>query len=1097
MAANKRTVAGLSRTDRIQAHTAKTMTTAKKLWLGFGTLTTLLVLFGVLMLVRLPSIERNVHRMADTARPRSDATRELTLSVLDYAVIVSTHLDDRLGRSPATKVAAAEVDRHLAAYEILVETSRQRELAARFAAKWRGLYALGETLGDTVPATPEEVERFDAMRIQLEKFLNDDMQWDAVESYNAHKETAFQDLRALFGFLVILTAGCVVASMLTSIAVGRSIVRTEEALRESEERLRMAQAAGGVGTFDWDFKSNAARCSEEYFHVMGAAARKSHSVTFEEWQLWLHPDDRERVLGELGKHLANDDERASDYRIVCADGQTRWISYRGRITRNQAGEVIRMLGTVHDISDRKRAEENLSRLTTELHAKVEELSTLIDILPGAVLMADPECRRITGNRAFYEIIGLPQGANASLTAEQPDLPAGTCVYRDGRKLPPDEFPMQATGRSGRRIMDFDHDLVFPDGRVVSLLANTAPLLDEQGTVRGILGFYMDISERKRAEDALRDRTARLRAILNTAADAIITIDAKGIVQSVNTATERMFDYPAAEMIGRNIKMLMPSPYRDEHDRYLENHDKTGVNNIIGIGREVVAQRKDGSTFPVDLAISKVDRLNLFTGILRDITRRKQTEEELRRKERELTEAQRIAHVGSWSWDAKSDTTTGSDEFFRIFGLDPATQSFPAFREFDGRLFVSESWQRLNAAVQESMQTGVGYELELEALRGNVRIWIKTRSEVLRNADGQIVGLRGTVKDITQRKMDEQLLRESERFARSTLDGLSAHIAILDESGTILAVNEPWRAFAAANSPVSGNVEEGANYLRICESNVGQFSDEGPAAAAGIRAVLSKMLPEFTMEYPCHGPHEQRWFLMRVTRFPGDGPRRVVVAHENITKRKELEREVVEIASLEQRRIGQDLHDSVGQELTALNMLAGDLAETLRMNPGNESKLVERMVQGLQRSQKELRAVMRGLLPVAVDTEGLMAALSDLTDRIQLEGKVTCTFDCPEPVSVTDNLTATHLYLIAQEAVHNAVKHARPRNISIVLVSNEHLRLNVQDDGIGMPAQLTETNGGLGLRIMRNRASIIGATLTIESAEPTGTLVTCTLMSESP
>jgi len=136
--------------------------------------------------------------------------------------------------------------------------------------------------------------------------------------------------------------------------------------------------------------------------------------------------------------------------------------------------------------------------------------------------------------------------------------------------------------------------------------------------------------------------------------------------------------------------------------------------------------------------------------------------------------------------------------------------------------------------------------------------------------------------------------------------------------------------------------------------------------------------------------------------------------------------------------------------------------------------------------------MRGLLPVAVDTEGLMAALSDLADRIQQEGKAICMFDCPEPVSVADNLTATHLYLIAQEAVHNALKHGRPRNIRIVLQSNHRLILRVQDDGIGIPAQPAENHGVLGLRIMRNRAAIIGATLTISPAEPTGTLVTCAL-----
>jgi len=342
-----------------------------------------------------------------------------------------------------------------------------------------------------------------------------------------------------------------------------------------------------------------------------------------------------------------------------------------------------------------------------------------------------------------------------------------------------------------------------------------------------------IEELSAVKNQLQDKVAELAAVLHTAVDAVITINATGIIQSVNAATERMFGYTAAEMIGQNVTILMASPYREEHDSYLATYAKTGVKKIIGIGREAVAKRKDGSPFPVDLAVSEVGHLKLFTGVLRDIT-----------------------------------------------------------------------------------------------------------------------------------------------------------------------------------------------------------------------------------------------------------------------QRKELEREVLEIGSLRERRIAQDLHDSVGQELTALNILAVDLAETLRTNPTNGSKLVERMVHGLKRCQQELRTVMQGLLPVAVDSEGLMAALSDLAVRIRLEGKANCKFDCPEPVSVADNLTATHLYLIVQEAVHNAVKHAQPRNIRISLKSNHLLLLSVQDDGIGMPAQPTESHGGLGLRIMRNRAAIIGAKLTIQPAQPTGTLITCALVRKS-
>ena len=139
---------------------------------------------------------------------------------------------------------------------------------------------------------------------------------------------------------------------------------------------------------------------------------------------------------------------------------------------------------------------------------------------------------------------------------------------------------------------------------------------------------------KRSQSALeqvaRDHEAQIRAILDTAVDAIITIDDRGRIESFNRAAQRMFGYEAKEVIGQNVKMLMPEPYRSEHDTYLSNYLRTGRAKIIGIGREVVAGRKDGTTFPMDLAVSEVKLGNrrTFTGIIRDITDRKQLEREI-------------------------------------------------------------------------------------------------------------------------------------------------------------------------------------------------------------------------------------------------------------------------------------------------------------------------------------------------------------------------------------------------------------------------------------------------------------------------------------
>ena len=152
-----------------------------------------------------------------------------------------------------------------------------------------------------------------------------------------------------------------------------------------------------------------------------------------------------------------------------------------------------------------------------------------------------------------------------------------------------------------------------------------------GDRRMFTGIARDITDLRRAISQLEDSETRTRTILETAVDAIITIDGRGLVESINPAAERLFGYAAAEVVGQNVKMLMPQPYRDEHDGYLDNYLTTGQRKIIGIGREVVGLRKDGTTFPMDLAVSEVHlgSRQLFTGIVRDISERNKAEEQLR------------------------------------------------------------------------------------------------------------------------------------------------------------------------------------------------------------------------------------------------------------------------------------------------------------------------------------------------------------------------------------------------------------------------------------------------------------------------------------
>lgn len=143
------------------------------------------------------------------------------------------------------------------------------------------------------------------------------------------------------------------------------------------------------------------------------------------------------------------------------------------------------------------------------------------------------------------------------------------------------------------------------------------------------------------------QAAKLQGILESAVTAIITIDDRGLIESINPATERLFGYEAAELIGQNVKILMPEPYKGEHDGYLANYLSTSVKKIIGIGREVSGQRKDGTTFPIHLSVSEfsADGRRYFTGMIHDLSDRKHVEEALRESERRLAQSQKMEAVG--------------------------------------------------------------------------------------------------------------------------------------------------------------------------------------------------------------------------------------------------------------------------------------------------------------------------------------------------------------------------------------------------------------------------------------------------------------------
>ena len=211
---------------------------------------------------------------------------------------------------------------------------------------------------------------------------------------------------------------------------------------------------------------------------------------------------------------------------------------------------------------------------------------------------------------------------------------------------------------------------------------------------------------------------------------------------------------------------------------------------------------------------------------------------------------------------------------------------------------------------------------------------------------------------------------------------------------------------------------------------------------------------------------------------------------DITERKSLEEAILKISATEQRRIAQDLHDGLGQHLTGIAFMSKVLEEKLAEQVLPEAAEAAKIVKMVNQAIENTRQLARGLHPVAAEPLGLMSALRKWANEVEELFHIRCTFRCLKPLPIRDPNLATHLYRIAQEAVHNAIRHGKSRNIEVGLSrKNETGTLTIRDDGEGFQKQ-EGTQPGVGLSIMNYRADMVGGSLKVQPNEDRGVTVTC-------
>ena len=640
--------------------------------------------------------------------------------------------------------------------------------------------------------------------------------------------------------------------------------RAEEALRESEERWQFALEGAGDGAWDWNAQTNEVFFSRQWKAMLGYEEDEIGN-TLDEWDKRVHPEDKGQCYADLEEHFRGKRPvYQNEHRLLCKDGKYKWILDRGKVIEwADDGRPLRVIGTHTDITERKQAEEEFRALTARHLA-------ILEAIPDIIMEVDANKIYRWANNAGFEFFGedvLGKAADYYFEGEQDTYGLIQPLFIG------DENVIYVESWQRRK-----------DGEKRLLAWWCRVLKDANGIVIGALSTARDITESKRAEEKVREQVNFLRTLFDTIPNPIFHKDANGCYTGCNQAFLKFTGKRPEEVLGKTVHDMGPKDIADhyaEKDRELfehpgRQHYEWQVQNALGEVREVI--------FDKATLLDAHGAVTGLIGVISDITDRKRTENALVENENRYRSLFEMESDAIFLIDNRTGQLLEAnraacllygysrDELLARKNTDLSAEPEETQRQTEETPILPDNMVTIPLRIHRKKD---GTEFPVE-ITGRFFIW-----------DGRPHHI-AAIRDITERRLAEEALCASERFASETVDALSENIAILDEEGRILTVNESWRDFARKNASSLNGLIEGANYLEVCSNAQGAEADQAAEFAEGIRSVMRGEREQFMLEYSCHSPWEKRWFIGRVTRFRGEGPVRIVVAHQSITERKRAE-----------------------------------------------------------------------------------------------------------------------------------------------------------------------------------------------------------------
>ena len=845
-----------------------------------------------------------------------------------------------------------------------------------------------------------------------------------------------------------------------------------------------------------------------------------------DWPRTVHPDDVDRYLAAWRLSLASGQPLEQEVRYRRADGEYRWFLSRALPVRNKRGEIVEWYGIAADIEDRKRAQEAERR-------RESELRELIEAIPAMAWSASPDssCTYVNKNWTEYTGLSLEEtvGSGWLRAVHQQEAEQHLSSWQKS----------VATGQPFQNEVRFRRAA---DGQYRWFTVRGVPLLDEQGRILKWYGIAVDIEDRKRAEQAREEAARRsereLREVIERIPAMVWMTLPDGTATFVNRAWTEYFGLSLEDILGW---VWSRTVHPDDVEQFVGKW-RASLATGQPLEGEIRVRRADGEyrCFLVRVVSVRDEQgkiLNWY-GAGTEIEDRKRAEQALKRSEAYLAEAEKLTKTGSWAWDPRADLILYcSDEIYRIFGVNPA-DGIPSTETLMQRVHPDDR-ARIRARIEEGVRDTVehSFEYRITLPDGNVKYLRNLRRTVINDA-GEVVEVIGTTMDITERKQAEEAKKAAEELA-------SSHVEVMMRSLDVLAKEPaPEKYIAEILRTIAQHLrahrvmlwlrEQNDNSLRLHtvilndEPIVTDETDHPFVRTSsswkqipfltGMLATKSTAVCEdveddsrLTSEWRKYLTSRKTKRLVSVPMFLAGEFRGFISIHhseagtyrpDEIELAQSLAQHVMmavhgqqvaeqerQAAILKERaRLARDVHDTLAQGFTGVILQMEAAEEALfDENPDAAVQRVRRAREIARESLGEARRSVHALRPQALDKSGFAEALQSMLKNTTVGTSLRTSF-CSEgePMVIPANVEET-LLRIGQEALSNALKHAHPTEFHIRLCfKSDTVRLEFFDNGKGFV--VGQTNGGVGLLGMKERAEQIGATLTISSEPGKGTKV---------